>query len=42
MKEEGNFKDCLGEVRAGPGQGCVLGDDKVPHQKLWEREMEGR
>lgn len=38
MEEEGNFKDCLGEVRAGPGQGGVLGDNEVPHEELWERD----
>lgn len=38
MEEEGDFKDCLGEVGAGPGQGGVLGDHKVPHEELWEGE----
>lgn len=38
MEKEGNFKDCLGEVRAGPGQGGVLGDNEVPHKELWERD----
>lgn len=38
VEEEGDFKDCLGEVGAGPGQGGVLGDHKVPHEELWEGE----
>lgn len=42
MKEEGSFKDCLGEIGAGPGQGCVLGDNQVPHDGIWERETKGR
>lgn len=41
MEEEGNFKDCLGEIGAGPGQGRVLGDNEVPHKELWERETKG-
>lgn len=42
VEEEGDFKGCLGEIGAGPGQGRVLGDNEVPHEGLWERETKGR
>ena len=41
MEEEGNFKDGLGEIGAGPGQGHVLGDNEVPRNELWKRETKG-
>lgn len=40
VEEEGSFKECLGEIGAGPGQGRVLRDDEFPHDALWGRERE--
>lgn len=38
VEEEGSFKECLGEIGAGPRQGRILRDDEFPHDVLWERE----